>query len=221
VYYGGPAGSAGDGPQSFMVEHPKGRIGTAHFHNVDQYQVFFPAPGATYKQSPIDSPIFHYTDAFTVYGPYAAGDDQPLKSLTLRARHSLVTAFMPEGRDELPKPSRARRHVTATLGPVRRMTCGESDVRVLIEPHDDGLAAYLLEAGPQTRVAVPPCQRTGGQYCCVLDGSVIEGGRAHDAQAVRWDGPGHTMRSLTSGQSGLRVLVMRFPDPPTSDGLTA
>jgi len=217
VYFGKSAGSAGNGPQSFMVEHPKGRVGAAHFHDVDQYQVFFPSAGATYKKAPIDSPIFHYTDAYTVYGPYAAGDDEPLLSLTLRARHSQVTAFIPAERDKLPRPSAGRRHVTTALGPPRQMASGESDLRVLIEPDDDGLAAYLLEAGPATLVAVPPCTRSGGQYCCVLDGSVVDNGRAHESQAVRWDDPGQTMQALASGDSGMRVLVMRFAHPATSD----
>jgi hypothetical protein len=217
VYFGGAAGSTGDGPQSFMVEHPQGRVGVAHFHNVDQYQVFFPSAGATYKQAPIDSPIFHYTDAYTVYGPYAAGEDQPLHSLTLRARHSQVTAFVPEERDKLPKASQARRHVTTALGPARRMASGESDIRVLIVPDDDGLSAYVIEAGPATAIALPPATRSAGQYCCVLDGSVIEGGRAYESRAVRWDDPDQAVQTLTSGPAGMRVLVVRFPDPPTPD----
>jgi hypothetical protein len=217
VYFGKSAGSAGYGPQSFMVEHPKGRVGAAHFHNVDQYQVFFPSAGATYKQAPIDSPIFHYTDAYTVYGPYAAGDDQPLRSLTLRARHSRVTAFVPAERDKLPKADRARRHVTIALGPARPMAPAESEVRVLIEPYADGLAAYLIEAGPDVTVAIPPGPRSGGEYCCVLDGSVLDGGRAYTAQAVRWDEPGQGVQALVAGDPGMRVLVMRFPDPPASD----
>jgi hypothetical protein len=179
--------------------------------------VFFPSAGATYKQTPIDSPIFHYTDAYTVYGPYAAGDDQPLRSLTLRARHSGVTAFIPAERDKLPKARAARRHVTIALGPARRMASGASDVRVLIEPDDDGLAAYLVEAGPATVASVPQGTRSGGQYCCVLDGAVVDNGRAYESDAVRWDDPGQTMPALASSESGMRVLVMRFPRRPTPD----
>jgi hypothetical protein len=219
VYFGESAGAAGDGPQSFMVEHPIGRVGTAHFHNVDQYQVFYPSPGATYKNSPITSPIFHYTDAYTVYGPYAGGAEQPLRSLTLRALHSQVTAYVPQDRDQLPKARAPRRHVTIALGPAADLPAGQMSTRALIEPDTDGLAAFVVEAGPGAVVDVPRDLSGGGQFSCVLDGAVVEDGRSIGVDAVGWE-LHPAAETFTAGADGMRVLVMRFPDPPSTEQST-
>jgi hypothetical protein len=218
VFFGEAARRQGMGPQAFMAETPAGTAGHPHFHNVDQYQIFYPAPGATYKNKPIDSPLLHYTDAFTAYGPYASGPELPSEHLTLRARHSSVTAYVPEEREKLAGVRYVRRHFTVPLGVPRRLHVGQASVDVLIEPEDDGLAAYLLESGPNTQAALPPLGAvSGGQYCCLLDGSVREGEVDLPAEAVRWDDPGENAEAFMAGGSGMRLVVLRFPSPPTSE----
>lgn len=216
-FFGAPGRGRGSGPQAFMVESPAGRIGAAHFHDVDQFQVFFASAGATYKHSPIESPLLHYADAYTTYGPYAAGPREPLTFLTLRARHSGVTAYVPEERGKLPRATRPRRHSVVDLGaaepPSQRL-----HTTALIGPYEDGLAAYVIEAGPDTVAQLPTVGRCGGQYTIVLDGSVIHGGRDLECRAVRWDDAADDAPPLTAGGSGLRVLILRFPDPPSAEG---
>jgi hypothetical protein len=217
VFFGESAGKAGDGPQAFMVVSPKGRAGHPHFHNVDQYQVFFPSPGATYKNKPIERPLLHYADAFTAYGPYASGADVPMQYLTLRARHSSITAYVPEERDKLSGVKHIRRHVAVTLDPPHSLGQGETRLEVLIEPDSDGLAAYLLQAGPGAVIESPRPAASGGRYTCILAGSVVDAEQAFAAESLRWDGPQERADRLIAGKSGVRALIMQFPDPPTPD----
>jgi hypothetical protein len=218
VFFGEPAGRPGEGPQAFIAQTPAGRASHPHFHNVDQYQIFFPALGATYKEKAIDSILFHYADAFTAYGPYASGPGAPSEHLTLRARHSSVTAYVPEERDKLAGIHYVRRHVTHSLGAPLALDAGQTAIEALIDPKDDGLAAYVVQAGPHTEVSLPQRTGSGGQYCCLLDGSVLDGESEFKPDAVRWDAPAANADAgaFTAGASGMRVLVMRFPDPPTS-----
>lgn len=218
VFFGEAARRQGEGPQAFMAETPAGTAGHPHFHNVDQYQIFYPASGATYKNKLIDSPLLHYTDAYTAYGPYASGPDAPSEHLTLRARHSSVTAYVPEERGKLAGIRHVRRHFTVQLGAPRSLQSGHACVDVLIEPDSDGLAAYLVQAGPDTQSGLPPLGAvSGGQYCCLLDGSIREGESTFTPDAVRWDGPGENADAFMAGASGMRFVVLRFPDPPTSE----
>ncbi|HEX9506417.1 MAG TPA: hypothetical protein VGA62_10480, partial [Acidimicrobiia bacterium] len=55
---------------------------------MNQFQVFFPAPGAWYKRRSLHSVLVHYVDAFVTYGPFGSAD-QPLEFYTLRAEASV------------------------------------------------------------------------------------------------------------------------------------
>ena len=68
------------GPQAFLIEtYPPEQQTAAHFHSTDQFQIFFPAEGAYYQRTEIRSPLLHYSDAYTTYGPLEQGGaDGPL-----------------------------------------------------------------------------------------------------------------------------------------------
>src|SRR5256885_10627137 len=100
LYFGRPD-VAGPGPQIYVNTLDPGVELAAHFHKVDQFQVFFGTPGATFKRHEISPLMVHYTDAYSTYGPFRASADVPLRLTTIRAESSIFGAVMPGPRAEL------------------------------------------------------------------------------------------------------------------------
>jgi hypothetical protein len=209
------------GPQGFLVEvvPPHTTFG-AHFHSTDQFQVFFPSQGTWYQKHAVDSPLLHYADAYTTYGPFGT-EANAMSFYTLRPVASTVTGYMPGSRDKL--PYRGRRILSVDLGSRLGMTMaiGESQVETLIEPDDDGLAAYLLTAGPSTvTMPPPPPTRSGGQYLVVITGGLRHNDQWLVERSLGWSGPGTQPVHLEAGpSSGFELLVLRLPLATTTGRL--
>src|SRR3954452_16122993 len=76
------------GPQAFLVAMPPDNTGRAHFHASDQFQIFFPeTSGSVFQRTPMDKVFVHYSDSYTVYGPFSSGPGG-LEFFTLRAHGS-------------------------------------------------------------------------------------------------------------------------------------
>ena len=219
----GSMGSSEPGPQGFLVEHlPAHTSVGAHFHPVDQFQVFFGSPGSFYKRSPMDAVMLHYADAYSTYGPFGTAE-QPCSFFTLRAHGSAFTGYMPGSRDRLVRRGLRQQHVC-----LEHLCAGVLPEGVrrdeLIVSHSDALAASLLSCGPDQQIALDSLTTSGGQYCCVLAGEIVQGGRRFGPRSLGWCDPGAPMPDFRSGPEGARVLVMRFPvparDPDTEVGRT-
>src|SRR5690348_1666786 len=76
----------GEGPQMYMNQVDRGVELGSHFHRVDQFQVFFGDEGSVFQRKPIPELLVHYTDAYSVYGPFKAAPDSDLLYATIRAR---------------------------------------------------------------------------------------------------------------------------------------
>jgi hypothetical protein len=207
----------GPGPQGFLVEMTPRSLGRAHYHPVDQFQVFFGAPGATYQKQPVPPAMVHYSDAFTPYGPFAAGEEG-LSFFTLRARANQRIHYMPESREDLKQEKaarRGRRSLHADVPPAREgeiLAPGATAVEALIQPQADGMAAYLLKAGPGARITAPDPRQSGGQYLCVVDGAVVRDGHAYGRRSLGWVAADEPAPELAAGaESGFAVVVMQFP----------
>src|SRR5258707_123577 len=134
----------GPGPQGFLVEMTPHRLGRAHYHPVNQFQVFFGSPGATYQKRPVPAAMVHYSDAFTPYGPFAAGEEG-LSFFTLRAQANQRIHYMPESRDALKEEKAARkgrRSLHAGVAPASEdetLAPGAVAVETLIPLRADGM----------------------------------------------------------------------------------
>jgi hypothetical protein len=212
------------GPQGFLVEVvPPPSTFRAHFHSIDQFQLFFPAEGAWYQRQPIDSVILHYADAYATYGPFGT-DTNPMSFYTLRPAASELTGYMPGSREKLPYRGRRNLHTEVGSRLEKPATVGESRLEILMEPEDDGLAAYLMTAGPSTLATTPPNPRHfGGQYFIVMTGALLCHGKQHPCggerfgeRSVGWSGRAAPPVQLAAGpDSGFEVLVLRLPVPTT------
>jgi hypothetical protein len=204
------------GPEAFLVEQPPDITIGAHFHDVDQFQVFFSSPGATYQREPISTVTLHYADAYSTYGPFASGPTDELHFFTLRAHHSSMHADMPGSRDKL--LYRGRRQKTIELGPVLSEEPAEhSGTVTLIAAEEDGLAADLVTVAPGDELNLPVTNEITGRYYCVLSGELVVDGEPLEARSLGWSTSEGTTHRLGAGEAGCQVLALDFPFPATPD----
>jgi hypothetical protein len=202
------------GPQAFFIEtYPPNSETAAHFHSTDQFQIFFPAKEAYYQRTEIRTPLLHYSDAYTTYGPFGTGG-APMGLYTLRRQASEVTGYMPKDRDK--RVRRGWRNVHVDLGPALEGEAmpGTSRVSPLIEPQEDGLAAYLVTAGSNTpAVEVPEGhERATAQYLYVLDGQLVLGDRLLGPRTLGWRTLDAALPPAASAEDiGFTLLVLQFP----------
>ena len=107
------------GPEAFLVDYGPQRTTPAHFHSVDQFQVFFGAPGARYQRHQIPAVELHYADAFVTYGPFFTGEER-MKFFTLRPCQGQFKGEMPSERHKL--HYRGRRSVRRSCAALHHAT---------------------------------------------------------------------------------------------------
>jgi hypothetical protein len=180
-----------------------------HFHIVDQFQLFIDG-GGTFQRHEIVPVMLHYTDAYSTYGPFEAGDDG-LTFAVLRCLADPGAKYMPGSRDEL--VGRPGRNFQIELpqpvpgGSATTPTCVE------IAHHDDGLGVILLELGPGQTTSTPDPAGSAGQYLFVLRGSIeLDGASLDPWSCVHLDAT-DSAPSITAGSGGCAVVVMAFPRP--------
>jgi hypothetical protein len=210
-YFGASFGDSA-GPEGFLVDMPEDMTIGAHYHSVDQFQVFFGSPGSTYKSHPIDDVVVHYADAFTTYGPFTAGPER-LKFYTLRASRSDFTGRIPEDRDRIPRTSRHRNFDVSAIRQIddaRQPVLGEVVWADLLGEHTDGLAAHLVSAGSDTEVLIPSA--VGVQYVVVVTGELLSDLGRFGQYSVGKRGPGdREIRAASAAAEPLRLLILEFP----------
>jgi hypothetical protein len=206
----------GPGPQIYVNELDPGIELAAHFHRVDQFQVFFGGNGATFLRKEIPPVMVHYTDAHSTYGPFRAAPDHSLAYATIRAQSTNFGGVMPEARSLL--PYRGRRNVSLE---VREWeieflpNAGEYEIVDLLEGSDDGLAVHLLRLGAGAQLEYQAPLGTSGRSYCVLAGELLQGGRRFEQKSIGWSDPKASALQLAAGPHGCSLLAMSFPFPPT------
>jgi hypothetical protein len=207
---------SGPGPQIYMNNVDPGITLSAHFHRIDQFQVFFGNDGASFQRKPIPSVFVHYADAFATYGPFSAAPDASLLYATIRARSDNYGGVMPGARGE--RPYLGRRHVSAGVDgwdAASRPTAGAVETVEVFRPAADGLAAYLVRLGVGAAWNSPDVHATSGRALCVLDGEV----RAHEMscgpRAIGWRARTDPTLIVRAGPDGCALLMLDFPWPAT------
>ena len=210
-----------DGPQAYMNDLDPGIELAAHFHKVDQFQVFFGGAGARFRRHEIDPVLVHYTDAYATYGPFSSGAQGRLLYATMRAQHSNFGGVMPGARDEL-----AYRGTRNLSWPVEdweldRIGDGGTRLRSVYGPDDDGLGCTLALIAAGDSTTFPIDRPIGGRYYCVLAGEVVVGGAMYPERSLGWSGHDDPSLELLGGPEGASVLALDFPWPPTQESRLA
>jgi hypothetical protein len=215
MYFDPPLGGT-PGPQGFFVEMPGPCTNMAHFHEVDQFQLFFGGSSGWYKRHPLPALTVHYSDAYSTYGPFGSSSDETFRFLTLRPVRSAVAGYMPGARDLLMREGshllRRRRNYSVEVTLDRGLPAGESGEQILIDRESDGLAARLISLGPGS-VAHGPARDPGsvGRYYYVARGSIEREGTTFGVDSLGWLGSNDLPSPLIAGSDGCDILALDFP----------
>lgn len=193
------------GAEAFYSESlGAGAITRAHFHEVDQFQLF--VEGRQRVGSRVVEPVtLHYADAFTPYGPIV-GDDSGVHYLTYRAHPDPGARFMPESRGL--RQRLGGRH--ATVG-VPMHGDGDGEWAELVEPRSDGLGAAARSLAPGDGAVDARPVRGALRALVVVGGTWSLGGREHPMLSSVVVAPGEPPMRLCAGSSGLTVVSLDFP----------
>jgi hypothetical protein len=205
---------SGPGPQIYMNNVDPGVTLSAHFHRIDQFQVFFGNDGARFQRKPIPSVFVHYADAFATYGPFSAAPDTPLLYATIRAQSDNYGGVMPGARGE--RPYLGRRHLSAGVDgwdAASRPAAGASRTVEVFRPAADGLAAYLVHLGAGAAWKSPGPHATSGRALCVLDGELQADDVSYGPRSIGWQARTDPPPRVQAGAAGCAVLMLDFPWP--------
>lgn len=200
-------------PQGFLVEQPAGAVTPPHFHIHPQFQVV--VRGRAHIGKHAASPLsLHYVNGHTPYGPVTAGDEGVLY-FTLRRGWDPGPKYMPESRDHLEKgQQRTRVAADMTLeSAARRGARGDTVTEPVLDLEADGLAAWIVRAGPGQTLTTPDPSGGDAQYQVVVGGSAIAHGEVLDLWSCAFVSGDEPALSYTAGGDGVELLVCQFPRP--------
>ena len=198
-------------PMASLVEQPAHTTIPSHFHTVNQFQVVVAGQGTLGKRA-VQPWVVHYTNGYTGYGPLCAGA-AGMAFVTLRNRFDAGARYFPAGQSFM-KPAPKRHHLagplalcsTADLHGLPQPTC-----EAVLEPEDDGLAAWCLRLGPHTRLEGPDPAHGGGQYLLVAGGTLVHAGAALPPRSCLYVSADTAPLTLQGGAEGVEVLLLQFP----------
>ena len=203
--------SGAGAPHAFLVEDEG--VTRPHFHRVDQFQVVVSGGGHIGKH--VVEPIsIHYTDWYTPYGPIVPKADH-LSYFTLRAHENPGMYPMPEERAEKERATGRTVTVATELEPGSPVTAGEDgpSLDTVIEPHADGLAAYVARIPAGAALTVPNAAEGRGQYHVVVNGSLVADQAELPPLSLVFVTPDEPAPELRAGAEGAEALVLQFPAP--------
>jgi hypothetical protein len=204
--YIGASQALARGPQVFTTAMSPGYQIVPHYHLSDQCQVFVEGSGTmpTHATNPV---TLHYADAYTAYGPIDVGENG-LTFFNFRARADVGIQRMPESRKGI--LIKGGREIVAHC----RLSLGDQvetlRVETLIDPHEDGLAAYEQLAASGAQLLDVPAAGVG-RFQLVLDGSLELDGRVLPRHTVAHIAPGERFGRRVAGKDGAHVLELQFP----------
>jgi hypothetical protein len=221
IEYFGEA-SVNIGPDVTDVHMTNRSIG-AHSHEVDEFQILLGKPGAKFQGRDVPPLLLHYSDAFAIYGPLEGGEI-PFHLIQLRtkpidnAKGGAWGDFrLPDDRDLMPYVS--ERHEEAVVPETSEhesLDHGDLKSETIIGPAADGLGSVLITAGHGTVFTLPSPKDTSGQFVYVANGTVELGDRSYGEGTIGWQEREEAEADLTAGESGCRVVLMRFPYPAST-----
>ena len=209
-YYGGdPRDDRENHPSAFMVAYQPepGKDIRPHFHRIAQFHILVSGDGY-FGEFHAPTFTFHYADPLTPYGPIRSADDtDPIDFLTLRPVARPGVFWMARSAHELDGPG--GRNIVTPVPDVALPTTGV-EVVDLIEPHDDGLAGYVVRLSPGAQHPVTVPSHSAGQYQLVTKGSLAMPAGNLPVGSLMFAKAGEE-NLLKAGDQGCEILVTRYP----------
>ncbi len=204
------------GPQSLMTELDANEYAMAHYHGLDQFQIFAAGTGKMGRTF-LQPLTLQFKDHHTAYGPFTAGP-QGLTFFSMRmttANAAPVFINTPGYKEKL-QPSKRRNLISSPLSfstePVL-MNRAEATWEPIapFDQHDDGLMANLVRLGANMSVMGPDPKRSAGYYLFVCNGNLDRDGKTYPLWSMVVVEPEDGTLEIKSGNKGLEVLVLEFP----------
>jgi hypothetical protein len=203
------------GPQSLLTEMCPHETILAHFHAVNQFQIYAAGSGQVGRHE-VQPLVLQFLDHHTAYGPIVAGP-QGLSFFALRVLTDSGPVYLdkPGYREKL-KPSKRRSPVSATIvlstEPVLENRKAESWEPLLATEEDtDGMAAYMLRLGSRNATIGPDPKSSGGYYLFVANGSLAWKGENLPLWSMVVVEPNEERLEISAGDKGLEALIMQYP----------
>jgi rubredoxin len=198
-------------PTAFISEYEPGRRSDAHYHSIDQFQLILGGKGK-FARHVVEPYAIHFTRAYTSYGPLLPDEQTGWTLLVLRTRYDPGSQHGLEAQERLKKvrdrnPWQIHRRVefTPAAKPIEI-----SDVPGIKD--DQGLFANSLSMAANTTLTAPSAAQGDGQFIVVVEGSLIEAGKARKAPAIVFRKPDDGSYTLQAGPKGLQALILNFPE---------
>ena len=208
-------------PQAFLIEMTPHEIIHPHFHEVEQFQVFFEGEGKMGRtEGKLGPSVVHYTDAYTGYGPIKASL-QGLSYFALRPRKDPGAIYLhKEGYREKLRPSKKRhfsipfvKSTQAVLAhivqPIVEQLFDQSHYSL-----DDGLSACIVRLGANQSFTIQSTQASGGQYLVNIQGVLKFADRDFVESSVFFSEPEDASFTVGSGETGAEFLLLQFGQCP-------
>ncbi|MBM3340933.1 MAG: hypothetical protein FJY56_02310 [Betaproteobacteria bacterium] len=217
----------GISPQAYTVHQACENITHPHYHQTEQWQVIVEGAGKL-GRTPVESVALHFTDPYTAYGPIVP-ERQGVTYFTLRARSDPGACMLADrGVKEAIRPSK-RRFILKGQDDLRISAADamrsriETALDVVVEPHSDGLAAWMLRLPPGAKAQWPAECGGAGRHLMVAAGTLLYNNKPLPYESIAFAYPAEGGPHAHAGPDGAEVLIMQYPqpDPALLDGACA
>ena len=207
----------GVSPQAYTVRQEHQNITHAHYHQTEQWQVIIEGAGKLGRTN-VAPVALHFTDPYTAYGPIVP-EQEGLTYFTLRARSDPGACMLATpGVKEAIRPSKRRFILKgaselriATPEAMRART--ETVLDAIVEPHADGLAAWMLRLPPGAPSTWPAECGGAARHIMVAAGTLIHEGKPLPYESLAFACAGEGGPDAIAGPDGAEVLIMQYPQP--------
>ncbi|MDC0074980.1 hypothetical protein OAK17_09030 [Alphaproteobacteria bacterium] len=159
-------------PQAYYVEQPPNSKVPAHYHDTNQFQVFFDGE-IIFGKKLIDSLAVHYANGHTPYGPLVTTNKYS-HYLTLRNKWDSGGKTMPDSRKTLKKIKR-KFYLFDNLGinTKNNVNCHNTIKKTIFVDDKDGLNISLFSLGPHSEYIIKSSDISYGAYVVILNGELF------------------------------------------------
>ena len=199
-----------DSPSAYLIEQAPGRLSSAHYHAIDQFQIVTEGKGK-FGRREVTPYSVHFVRAYTPYGPLLPDKETGWAFLTLRTHYDPGAQHLPEKQDKLKQiPNRRPWQITKNVTfPAQASGISLQDIPDIKD--DQGLFARTLSMPPNTYTVAPDPSGGDGQFVVVTRGSLMYDNREHKALAVVFVKPEENAFHIHAGAQGLQGLILNFP----------
>jgi hypothetical protein len=168
--------------------------------------------GGTLGRHAVEPIHVHYASRHTGYGPITAGN-RGLSYFTFRAVTTPYAYFLPESRDQMqgiPKRNLLG-HLVALSGAATLGARREIAIETIIEPQQDGVAAWLLRLPPNATFVLPEHKLGTDRFYLVGEGVMVARNDRLPRFATAFVTADERGFEVAAGDAGLEALVLQFP----------